>query len=161
MTVLRPPQAPEVPPPMVHIGLVTRALAFAIDAAIVNAVAITVSAVLALTLSIVKVPDAWTAVLVAAGGALWLVWTVAYFVAFWSATGQTPGNRALRIRVVGADGGVLRPRRALLRFGALLLAALPLLMGFALILVDSRRRGLHDRIAGTLVVEVPEPRRRA
>jgi uncharacterized RDD family membrane protein YckC len=42
-----------------------------------------------------------------------------------------------------------------LRFAALLLAALPLLLGFALILVDPRRRGLHDRIARTVVVDAP------
>jgi uncharacterized RDD family membrane protein YckC len=31
-------------------------------------------------------------------------------------------------------------------------AAIPLGAGFLLILVDDRRRGLHDRIAGTLVI---------
>jgi len=32
------------------------------------------------------------------------------------------------------------------------LAAIPLFTGYLLILVDARRRGLHDMIAGTLVV---------
>ena len=49
---------------------------------------------------------------------------------------------------------MLTPRRALARFGALLLAALPLLAGFLPVLVDDRRRGLHDMLAGTVVVSV-------
>ena len=34
------------------------------------------------------------------GALAWFVWTIAYFVTFWSSTGQTPGNRLLRIRVL-------------------------------------------------------------
>jgi uncharacterized RDD family membrane protein YckC len=151
-----------VPPPSVaYVGLVTRALAFAIDAALINGIAILVTAVLSLTVSIVQIPDSWIAVAVAAGGMAWLLWTIGYFVAFWSARGQTPGSRALRIRVVPTEGAALRPRRALVRFGALLLAALPLGAGFLIILFDDRRRGLHDRIARTVVIEAPRERPRA
>ena len=138
-----------------YIGLVTRALAFATDAAIINGVAILVSAVVALSLSIVTVPDDWDVVLVAIGGFVYALWLVGYFVSFWSTTGQTPGNRLMRIRVTDANGAKLRPRRALARFGALLLAALPLFAGFLLILVDDRRRGLHDRLVRTVVVDAP------
>ena len=45
------------------------------------------------------------------------------------------------------------PRRGLLRFIGLTLAALPLFLGFLWILVDDRRRGLHDLLARTVVVE--------
>ena len=41
-----------------HAGLATRTLAFAVDAAIINAVAWAVAAVVALGLSLLKVPDA-------------------------------------------------------------------------------------------------------
>jgi uncharacterized RDD family membrane protein YckC len=136
-----------------YVGLVTRAIAFAIDAALINVVAILTAAVAALIFSIVSIPDQLRPVAVATGGALYLLWAVGYFVAFWSTTGQTPGNRVLRIRVRAASGGTLRPRRALLRFIGLSLAALPLCAGFLLILVDDRRRGLHDRLAGTVVTE--------
>jgi uncharacterized RDD family membrane protein YckC len=67
-----------------------------------------------------------------------------------------PAEPVARIRVRSASGARLRPRRALLRFAGLTLAALPLLAGFLLILVDDRRRGLQDMIAGTVVVEVGE-----
>ena len=84
-----------------------------------------------------------------------LLWTAGYFVAFWSATGQTPGNRVMRIRVVTASGERVKPRRGVVRCVGLVLAALPLFAGYALILFDRQRRGLQDRLAGTVVVEAP------
>jgi uncharacterized RDD family membrane protein YckC len=136
-------------------GLVTRAIAFAIDAAIISAVAAIVGAAVGISLSVLSVPsDVETALFAVAGGAC-LLWSTAYFVTFWSATGQTPGDRVMRIRVcVADDGSTLRPARALLRLVALTLAAIPLLAGFLPILVDDRRRGVHDMIAGTVVVGV-------
>jgi uncharacterized RDD family membrane protein YckC len=134
-------------------GLVTRALAFAVDAAVIDLVAIVVAGVVALVLSVISLPDELDTVLLAAGGAAFLIWSAAYFVTFWSTTGQTPGSRLLRIRVCDADdGAVLRPGRSLFRLGCLVLAAIPLFAGFLPILVDDRRRGLHDMLAGTVVV---------
>jgi uncharacterized RDD family membrane protein YckC len=136
-------------------GLVTRGIAFAIDAAVINLVAIVVAGGVALALSVLSVPqDSLDTLLFAAGGALFLAWSVGYFVTFWSTTGQTPGSRLMRVTVRGADdGSVIRPRRAALRFAGLILAAIPLLAGFLPILFDERRRGLHDMLAGTVVVE--------
>jgi uncharacterized RDD family membrane protein YckC len=75
---------------------------------------------------------------------------------FWSTTGETPGNRLLQIRVCRADdGAMLSPGGAALRFGALILAALPLFAGFVPILLDDRRRGVQDMLAGTVVVAAP------
>jgi uncharacterized RDD family membrane protein YckC len=136
-----------------YAGLATRTLAFAVDAAIINAVAWAVAAVVALGLSLLEVPDSVRLVLAAIGAALALVWTIAYFVFFWSANGQTPGNRVLGIRVEHAAGGPVRARRAALRVLALPLSALPLCAGFLLILFDGRRRALHDRLVRTVVVD--------
>lgn len=138
-----------------HIGLATRGIAFALDAALINAVAIIVAAGVALVLSVLDVPDSLDVWIAAAAGAAFVAWTILYFAMFWSTTGQTPGNRLMRIRVCrGDDGEVLRPRTALLRFGGLVLAAIPLFAGFLPILVDRRRRGVHDMLAGTVVVGV-------
>jgi uncharacterized RDD family membrane protein YckC len=137
-----------------YVGLVTRAMAFALDAALINLVAILASAVAALVFSVVTIPDALRAVAIAIGGLLYLLWSAGYFMTFWTTTGQTPGSRVFRIRVRTAAGDDLRARRALLRFVGLTLAALPLFAGFLLIVVDDRRRGLHDVIAGTVVVDV-------
>jgi uncharacterized RDD family membrane protein YckC len=139
-------------------GLVTRSIAFAIDAAIIDLVAIVVAGGVALALSVLSVQkDSVDTILIVVGGAAFLAWSVGYFVTFWSTTGQTPGSRLMRITVrTDDDGDVLRPRRAAIRFVGLVLAAIPLLAGFLPILFDARRRGLHDMLAGTVVVEAPE-----
>ena len=89
----------------------------------------------------------------AVGAAVYVAWVAGYFVSFWSTTGQTPGDRAMRIRVRPQVGDVLPPRRALVRFVGLTLAAIPLFAGYLMILVDDRRRGLHDVLARTVVVD--------
>lgn len=138
-------------------GLVTRGIGFVIDAALINLIAIVVAGAVGLALSVLSVPDWLGTVLLALGGAVYLGWSVGYFVVFWSTTGQTPGSRLMRIRVCRADdGGTLTPRRAALRVIFLTLAAIPLLAGFLPILLDDRRRGLHDMLAGTVVVEALE-----
>ena len=136
-----------------YAGLVTRLIAFGVDAAIINLVAVAVAALVGLALSIVTMPNWLTAFAVAVGAVAYAVWAAGYFIVFWTTTGQTPGDRLMRIRVRAATGERLRPRRALLRFVALMLAALPLFAGFLMILVDARRRGLHDWIARTVVVD--------
>ncbi len=137
-------------------GLVTRAIAFAIDAGIINLIALIVGVGVGLALSILSIDDSLEVVLLACAGAAFVLWSIAYFVTFWSTTGQTPGNRLMQIRVCREDGEPIKPRKALLRFGAMLLAALPLVAGFLPVLVDDRRRGVHDMVAGTVVVGVSE-----
>lgn len=165
MTAVAVAPTMEAAPSRRYVGLVTRALAFAVDAAIINAVAIVTAAVVSLTFSVVEVPQAVKTAAAAVGGVVYLLWTVGYFTTFWATTGQTPGNRVLRIRVVPASGDRLPPRRAVLRFVGLTLAVIPLFAGFLPILVDDRRRGLQDMIARTVVVEDDTPsngdRRRA
>ncbi|HEX6487536.1 MAG TPA: RDD family protein [Candidatus Dormibacteraeota bacterium] len=64
---------------------------------------------------------------------------VAYFAGAWTVTGRTPGERALGLRVVAADGSAVTLGQALLR--AVLAPA-------ALV----TRRAVHDEVAGTEVV---------
>ncbi|MFL6110039.1 MAG: RDD family protein [Catenulispora sp.] len=150
----RPPAAE--PPTPVYAGLVTRAIAFAVDAAIVNLVGLAVGVVVGLALSILNTPSGTDDVLVAIGGVAFVIWTIAYFVAFWSTTGQTPGDRVMRIRVRRAgEESPLRPRWAFVRLVGLCLAAIPLLLGFLPILLNDRRRGLQDFLARSVVVSVP------
>jgi len=106
------------------------------------------------------VPDGVTNALVVVGAVAGAAWVVGYFVVFWSTTGQTPGNRLMEIRVRSVVADVpLSPGRAILRVLGGILSALLLFLGFALILVEPRRRGLHDLIAGSLVVYAPPTRR--
>jgi uncharacterized RDD family membrane protein YckC len=155
----RPRVAPDAAPvagvatDVAYAGLATRTLAFAVDAAIINVVVWSVGAIVALGLSLLKIPADVRTAMAAIGAVIAILWTLAYFVFFWSATGQTPGNRLMRIRVLDSrTGTVMRPRRAALRLPAILLSALPLCAGFLLILIDSRRRALHDSLARTVVV---------
>src|SRR3954447_3835056 len=135
-------------------GLITRALAAAIDALLINLAALAVAAVVALVLSIFPLPHDSKNVLAVIGGVLFVVWTVAYFVTFWSTTGQTPGDRVMRVAVRREDGGRLKPWRALWRLvGAVV--GLVLLLGYIPILLNQRRRALHDWMAGTVVINQP------
>jgi uncharacterized RDD family membrane protein YckC len=142
-----------------YAGLATRTIAFALDAAIINAVIWGVAGAVALGLSLFNtIPHDVKTVLAAIGAGIAAIWTIAYFAFFWSATGQTPGDRVMRIRVQDARvPETIHGSRALLRFGGLVLAVIPLCAGLLLILIDRRRRGLQDIIARTVVVYVPPP----
>jgi uncharacterized RDD family membrane protein YckC len=147
------------PPVPAYAGLVTRTIAFAIDAAIINVAFWGTGTVIALGLSLFHLPQAVKVALAAVGGVVGLAWAIGYLTFFWSADGQTPGDRVMRIRVVRArTGEPLKVVGALLRVFALVLSALPLCAGFLLILVDNRRRALHDRLVGTVVVYTPADR---
>jgi uncharacterized RDD family membrane protein YckC len=151
-----PPQAAELEAG--YAGLVTRAIAFAMDAAIVNVAGAAVGVVVGLALSVLDTPDKVDHALLAVGGALFVVWTVGYFVVFWSTTGQTPGNRVMRIKVRRAGTDEPLPMQwAMVRLAGLVLAAIPLLLGFVPILLNDRRRGLQDLLGRSVVVNVLQP----
>ncbi len=138
-----------------YAGMVTRAIAFAIDAAIVNFSGIAVGVVVGLGISILNIPADVEKALAVVGGVVFVLWTVGYFVVFWSTTGQTPGNRVMQIRVVRSDGSTLPRRTAVLRLAALAVAAIPFFAGFLPILFDRHRRALQDFVARSVVVRAP------
>ena len=86
--------------------------------------------------------------------ALILAVSAAYFIISWMRGGQTVGMKPWRLRVVGADGGAIDVRRALLRFAVALLSLGALGVGFLWCLVDRERRAWHDIAAGTLLVRL-------
>ena len=132
-------------------GFVTRTLALAIDAALVDLGALAFVGIVGLVLSIFPTSHEFRSVAAIVGGALFVIWVIAYFTTFWITTGETPGSRVMRIRVVRADGSRLRPRHALIRLVGMLVS-LPLFWGYLPILVTDRRRGVFDAMAGTVVV---------
>ena len=91
-------------------------------------------------------------------GAGWLLLIVAYFVGFWSGTGQTPGMRLMRLRVATASGARPSVPRSLLRFAGLLVSIAFPVVGFVPIVVDERRRALHDFLERTAVIYEPADR---
>lgn len=95
----------------------------------------------------------------AIGGFLFLILitiivTIAYFPWFWWKGGQTPGMKMFHIRVVrDVDGGPVSGSAALLRLLGYWVNQVVFYIGFIWIFVDKRRRGWHDLIAGTVVIE--------
>ena len=132
-------------------GVVTRGVALAIDAAVVSLIFLIGAALVGLVGSLFgQLRPAWLAGIIA--GASWLLLVLAYFVGFWTAAGQTPGMRILRVRVLDPRGGSPKLGRSLVRVFGLALAIIPCFVGFLPALVDYSRRGLHDFVAGTVVV---------
>jgi uncharacterized RDD family membrane protein YckC len=148
--------AEPAPPEPQYIGLLTRTVAFALDAAVINLVALVVELGVALILSVFHVEQDVKKAFVGIGAGVYALWTIAYFVTFWCTTGETPGDRLMRIRVVAANGDRVKPRWALVRCVGAVLSALPLFAGYLLILFDRRRRGFLDVLARTVVVESPK-----
>jgi len=81
------------------------------------------------------------------------VFAFLYFPFFWALGGQTPGMNVAGIRVVNdRDGSRIGWGTALLRLVGWWISVAAFYFGFAWILIDSRRRGWHDLIAGTCVI---------
>ena len=81
-----------------------------------------------------------------------------YFVGFWSHGGQTLAMKTWKIRLVTSIGRPVRPTQALLRY--LLCWPSLGLMGLGIIwaLFDREGQFLHDRIAGTRLINGSRPK---
>ncbi len=111
------------------------------------------------------VEESSTVVLVLVAGAL-------YNIGFLSTMSATPGKMAWKIWVSDGQGGRIRPDQAILRHLIVAAAALSvidiniiyffyflLMVSVLMVLIDPKRRALHDRIAGTLVLSGRPPAR--
>lgn len=76
-----------------------------------------------------------------------------YQVIFISLTGATLGKRLVQARVINPYGAPPELWRTALRSVTMLLSIAPLGIGIAWIGVDRHKRGLHDWISGTYVVD--------
>ncbi|HEX4526374.1 MAG TPA: RDD family protein [Gaiellaceae bacterium] len=133
-----------------YAGVVSRAIALAVDAALISLIATGLSAMLTLIASLVgSLRPAWLVGLLLGAG--WALLATGYFATCWSLTGQTLGMRLLHIRVQHAGATTLSVGRSLLRVLGLALAIIPCFAGFIPVLFDGRRRGLADWLAGTSV----------
>jgi len=70
-----------------------------------------------------------------------------------SERGATVGKMAMGLRVVTSDGQRLSFMNATGRYFAKILSAIILCIGFIMIAFTDKKRGLHDMIAGTLVIK--------
>lgn len=80
-----------------------------------------------------------------------------YFLWCWLNGGQTLPMKTWRLRIVNADGSRIRPAQALLRYLVAWPSTLFFGIGILWALFDKDKQFLHDRIAGTCIIEHPKP----
>ncbi len=82
-----------------------------------------------------------------------IVLPAAVIVLFWSQVQSTPGKMMFGARIVDAKTGA-EPTTGqwALRYFGYYVSAVVVLLGFVWIAFDARKQGLHDKIAGTVVV---------
>ncbi len=156
-----------------YAGFTSRAVAFIIDYAII--VLTTAIAVGALSLffdipSVARFIDWLNSVLPGIlnvflaltsstfGVVFFFLFQYAYFVFFFSTTGQTVGKAVMGLRVVTTDGKRMGVRRSFIRALCYTLSLAPLGLGFLWVLGHDRRQAWHDRIARTYVLYVWDAR---
>jgi uncharacterized RDD family membrane protein YckC len=92
-------------------------------------------------------------ILGSAGYGLAFIIDFGYFTYFHGTTGQTPGDAALSIRVVGKDDGApIGYGRAFVRCLVSIVSYLVFLLGYLWMLWDSEKQTWHDKAANSVVV---------
>lgn len=151
-----PEQEPGPAPGLAFGGYGERLVAYIVDVVIVTVVIILVSIVGGLFIGAGAVGGSTSA---AVGGAVLLVIaifvvTIGYFPYFWARGGATPGMKMFNLMVVrDSDGGPITGGQAVLRLVGYWVSGFVLYLGYIWVFVDKRRRGWHDLIAGTIVVQ--------
>jgi uncharacterized RDD family membrane protein YckC len=139
-------------------GLVSRALAMAIDGVFVNlAFTAFIALVTLLGNAFGGSGEGGSGLAIAVGSTAWLGFGAVYLAGFWSLAGQTPGMRFVGIRL---EEERLPPRRSFRRLVGLGLSVLTFGIGFLGIVFGERRRAWEDRFSATGVVydeRRPEP----
>ncbi len=136
-----------------YVGLVTRGISWAVDALLINFAAIITGLGAELIASIFPITKDLKPVFLAIAGVAYLGWTAAYFVVFWSISGQTPGSRLMQVRLVTPGGGKVKPVRALVRWIGMYVAMVPLPWGY--LPIPFKHLGFPDWLAHTRVIEAP------
>ena len=83
---------------------------------------------------------------------LFLVIAGFYFWAFNAVSGETPGKILMGIRAIRVQGEPPGPFHSLMRVAGMGIGLFTLGFGPAWLIWDQRRQGLHDKLAGTLVI---------
>jgi len=81
---------------------------------------------------------------------------VLYFVGLWTWRGTTIGSLLLRLKIVRTDGSALTFAVALVRSLSSFFSLLVFGLGFLWAGWDREKQSWHDKIAGTVVVQMPK-----
>jgi uncharacterized RDD family membrane protein YckC len=132
-------------------GAFSRGLAFVADLLLAYLAFLVAATVVGLVVSLAgDLRPGWLFGSIAGAG--WLLVLGTYLVFFWSLGGQSPGMRLAHLRVVDRSGAPPSLVRAAVRFPLLVVSMIPAFAGLVPVLFTERRRGLHDYLAGTVVV---------
>ena len=85
-------------------------------------------------------------------------WTLYFAILMPWMKGQTPGKRALGVRVVRLDGQPVTWWHAFERAGGYAAGLATGTLGFLQIYWDANRQGIHDKVAGTVVIRDGAPK---
>ena len=149
----RPPDAL----PTGYGGFWIRVVAYIVDGILLNIVFGVLGVVMGVSLMPTRFSDMDSVEAFTSMGQLQLVSLVVTWLYFSlmesSARGATVGKMIVGLRVVTDQGNRLSFLQATGRFFAKFISALILCIGFIMVAFTDRKRGLHDIIAGTLVVK--------
>ncbi len=156
-----------------YAGFTSRAVAIIIDYAIISLASAIVISALSLFFSISSVqrfmnwlnsvlPDSigiFDALTSPPFGVFFFVlFQYAYFIFFFSTTGQTVGKAVMGLRVVTTNGLRMGVKRSFIRTLCYAISLAPLGLGFLWVLGEDRRRAWQDKIAHTYVLYVWDAR---
>lgn len=79
--------------------------------------------------------------------------TGAYYTTFWVQSGATPGKSIVGLKVISENGGPITWGQAIGRYFGTWLSGAIMGIGFLMAAFDEQKRTLHDRLAGTRVIE--------
>ncbi len=137
------------------VGLATRVISWAVDILVINLVAIITGLGAQLIASIFPITKNLKPLFLAIAAGVYVVWTAAYFIVFWSMSGyMCLGARLTQARLVTPGGGKVKPVRALVRWVGMNVGMLPLPWGY--VPIPFKRLGFPDWLAHTRVIEAPQ-----
>ena len=109
--------------------------------------------IFSLILVYIEVSASYDMTVVMIVASLYLVGSVAYFTYFFG-KGQTVGMMVMKIKLIGADGTYpIGYGKGFLRLLGMVVSSMVFDLGFIWILIDKKKQGWHDKIAGTYVVK--------
>ena len=111
-------------------------------------------------LPVVMLTRTWDHTAARAAMQIWLLALCGlYYVSQWARVGQTLPMKTWRLRLTARDGSPVTVNRAIGRYLLALASTAMLGLGFLWALIDRDRLFLHDRVAGTRIIntEINEP----
>lgn len=140
-----------------YAGFVTRLIGLVVDLLIVAGILALLTLITDLLLGLFPVKEVLglgelsSNLLMIGAGALSLGIGLFYWLGFWVLDGRTLGQGLVGVRVVRTNGDRIGFWRALLRWLGYFVSSI-LFLGFLWVLVDDKRQGFHDKMAGTYVI---------